>query len=106
MPSGKLGSADLTAATDTVLYTVPPTTVASASVSFVNRTASPVKVRLSAGSAATPAAADYLLYDAVVPPTGEPAGVTGLALSPGEKVVARADAAGVSVRVHGFEETE
>lgn len=103
MASGKLGSASLAANTDTLLYTVPGGAVATVNVRFANRTTSAITVRLAVGSGAAPADADYLSYDLPIPASGI-AEDTGLVLSAGEKIWARSNAAGTSVRIHGFEE--
>lgn len=100
--NGRLGKADLAAAVDTDVYTVPATTVATANVNICNRTAAPAKVRLAIRSGVL-GNADYLEYDAEVAANGV-LERTGLALGAGEVVVTRSDVAGVSVRVHGFEE--
>lgn len=100
--NGRLGKADLAATIDTDLYTAPADTVATAAVAFVNRTAADVRVRLAVRVGAL-ADADYIEYDATVPANGV-LERTGIALSAGETITARADAAGVSVRAHGFEE--
>lgn len=102
MASGKLGSADLAAAVDTILYTVPAGQVATVTVSYCARTAS-AAVRLAVSTAAAPAAADYLEFDAALP-VGGVLERSGVVLSAGERVIARASVSGVSVRVHGFEE--
>lgn len=103
MASGKLGSADLAAGVDTLLYTVPADTVATLNIRIANRNASAIKVRVAIGTGGAPAAADYIDYDISVPAGGilEDTGIVG---SAGEKVWARSDLASVSVRVHGFEE--
>lgn len=100
MASGKLGSADLAAATDTLLFTagVTPQTF---NVRFANRNATAVKVRVAIGTGASPAAADYVDYDVTVQPNGIIED-TGLVASSGEKVWARSDTANVSVRAHGM----
>lgn len=102
MASGKLGKAALAAAADTDLYTVPAGTVATANINLCNRTTSAVTVRLAIRSAAL-ADADYIEYDAALPANGV-LERTGIALSAGETITVRASAAGVSARVHGFEE--
>jgi len=104
MPSGKLGvTADLPAAVDQLLYTVPANTVTTATIRLTNRGASLIKARVAIGTGAAPVAADYIEYDAPVPSNGILED-TGIALSAGEKVWARSDTATVSARVHGFEE--
>ena len=102
MASGRLGNADLAANTDTVLYTVPAGQVDTVTVALVARTAA-ATVRVAVAATAVPAAAEYLEYDATLP-AGGVLERTGIVMSAGEKIVARASVAGVSVRVHGFEE--
>lgn len=100
MASGKLGSADLAATTDTLLFTagVTPQTF---NVRFANRNATAVKVRVAIGSGASPALEDYVDYDVPVPANGILED-TGLVASSGEKVWVRASVANVSVRAHGM----
>lgn len=102
MSSGRLGKADLAATTDTDLYTVPAGIVATANVSFCNRTSAPIRVRLAVRSGAL-ANADYLEFDTEVPANGV-LERTGIALEAGEIITVRAAATGISVRAHGFEE--
>lgn len=103
MASGKLGSADLAAATDTLLYTVPAGTIATVNVRVANRNSASAKVRVAIGAGASPAASDYVDYDIPVPGNGILED-TGIVCSAGEKIWVRSDLANVSVRVHGFEE--
>jgi hypothetical protein len=103
MASGKLGAADLAANTDTLLYTVPASTVATVNVRIANRNASAVKVRVAIGIGASPEVKDYMEYDISIPANGILED-TGIVCSAGEKVWVSSDTASVSVRVHGFEE--
>ena len=100
MATGKLGSADLAAGVDTLLFTseVTPQTF---NVRFANRNTSSVKVRVAIGGGAIPGNADYVDYDVTVQPNGILED-TGLVASSGEKVWARSDTANVSVRAHGM----
>jgi len=100
--SGRLGKADLPAAANTDLYTVPGGKVATVNVAFCNRTAAAISVRLAARSGAV-GNADYLEYDAQVPANGV-LERTAIVMGEGETLLAFAASAGVSVRVHGFEE--
>lgn len=102
MASGRLGKSDLPAAADTDLYTVPPATVATANITMCNRTAESISVRIAVRSGML-AASDYLEFDAELQPNGV-LERTGIALSAGEIITCRAASAGVSARVHGFEE--
>lgn len=100
--SGKFGSASLAATTNTTVATF--TTDATISINITNRTTTAIKIRLAIGTNATPAAADWINYDVEIPANGI-LERTGQAVSSGEMVVAYAAATGISVRVHGFEET-
>lgn len=102
MAGGKLGSASLTANTNTSIYTCPASTVATVNVNLTNRTTSAITVRLSIG-AATPADADYIEYDTSIPANGV-LERSGLVMSAAEVLVARASATGISVRAFGFTE--
>ncbi len=100
MASGKLGSADLVAITDTLLFTagVTPQTF---NVRFANRNNSGVKVRVAIGTGGSPALTDYVDYDVPVIANGIMED-TGLVASSGEKIWVRSDTANVSVRAHGM----
>lgn len=104
MASGKLGAADLAAATATLLYTVPASTIATVNVRFANRNNVSTEIRLAIGTGASPTSTDYLSYEQTLPQNGIVED-TGIVCSAGEKVWAYATIAGVSVRVHGHEET-
>lgn len=100
MASGKLGSADLVATTDTLLFTAGATPQ-TFNVRFANRNATAVKVRVAIGTGGAPAAADYVDYDVSIQATGILED-TGLVASSEEKVWVRSDTANVSVRAHGM----
>ena len=100
MASGKLGSADLTAETDTLLFT-SGATPQTFNVRFANRNSTAVKVRVAIGTGASPTTTDYVDYDVTVLANGILED-TGLVASSGEKVWARSDTANVSVRAHGM----
>ena len=103
MASGNLGSADLTATTDTLLYTVPASSLATLNIRVANRNSTTVAIRVAIGTGASPAVKDYIDYDLPVPANGVLED-SGIVCSAGEKVWAYSSMAGVSVRVHGFEE--
>lgn len=102
MAQGKLGSADLSVGVDTLVYTAPANTTATVNIRVTNRSASSAAVRVAVGAGASPAAADYIDYDVVVPANGIMED-TGVVCSAGEKIWVRSSVASVSVRVHGFE---
>ena len=54
MASGILGSSDLSANSDTSVYTVPADTYSVVTVSFVNRGAGTANIRLAVPTSATP----------------------------------------------------
>lgn len=102
MASGLLGKAALAANTDTALYPVPASTVATVNVNMVNTTSAAITIRLSIG-AASPATEDFIEYDTSIPANGV-LERSGLVMSAAEVLVARAAAVGVSVRAYGFTE--
>lgn len=103
MATGRLGAADLTAATNTTIYTVPGGTVTTFSVCLCNRTGLPALVRLALASGASPTAAEWLLYDTPIDGNGT-IERTGLVLDATKQVVVYANNAGVSATAYGFEE--
>lgn len=103
MPSGILGAVDLAAATNTTLYTVPAGKVASLAMNFCNRGTASTTVRLAIGSSATPAATDWLIYDAVIPPNGS-VERTGIVLDAAKLVVVYSSNANVTATAYGYEE--
>jgi hypothetical protein len=100
--SGRLGKADLTANTDTDLYTVPASNLATVNVYFANRTSAAIRVRLAVRSGAL-ANADYLEFDSEVPANGV-LERTKIPVEAGEIITVRANATGISAQVRGFEE--
>lgn len=103
MPSGRLGAADLLAATDTALYTVPAGKTATLNVSLCNRGTAAVKVRLALAAAAAPTNAEYLEYDVSIPANGV-LERSGIVADAGKIIVVRSDVATVSAVAFGFEE--
>ena len=63
MATGRLGVADLSATTDTVVYTVPADTFSVVTVSVCNRGATTATVRIAVSSSTSPSASEYLEYD-------------------------------------------
>lgn len=103
MPTGRLGAADLAAATDTSLYTVPASKTASLTVSLCNRGAAAAKVRLALAAAAAPTNAEYLEFDVSIPANGV-LERSGIIADAGKMIVVRSDVATVSAVAFGFEE--
>ncbi len=102
---GRLGAADLAAATDTAAYSVPVLRKATCSVSFCNRTGSATTVRLAhvPGAIGTVALSDYKEFDTPLAANGV-LERTGMPMAAGASILARAAAVGVSVVVEGIEE--
>ena len=103
MASGKLGSANLAAGADTLVYTVPASTVATINIRVANRNTAAAKIRVAIGTGANPTAADYIDYDISLAANGILED-TGLVCSAGEKVWVMSNVSNVTARVHGFEE--
>jgi len=105
MASGKLGSANLLAAsTDVLMYTVPVGSIAQINARFVNTNAiGNALVRLAIGTGGSPATSDYLEYDFTLNPSGLIED-TGIVMAASEKLWMRTNLDNVSARVHGFEE--
>lgn len=99
MATGKLGSADLAATTDTLLFTAAASQAFN--VRFANRNTVAVKVRVAIGTGTSPAVTDYVDYDVSILANGILED-TGLVCSNGENVWVRSDTANVSVRAHGM----
>lgn len=100
--SGLLGKALLPAAVEKELCQVPADVPSgTVTVCFCNTSADPARVRLAITAKVSPSAEDYLEFDYQLP-GNSPLERGGIAVSPGERVFCRSDAAGVSVRVHGY----
>lgn len=105
--SGRKGKADLASAVNTDLYTTALGKVATVSLCLVNRSGADVTVRVAVRSGAAGAApdnADFIEYDAKLAANGGVLERTQIVMSAGETLTVRPSAAGVSARVHGFEE--
>lgn len=102
MATGRLGVADLSATTNTTVYTCPASTFTVASVSICNRNSTTVTVRLAVAASSTPSASEYLEYDVQLLANGV-LERTGLVLDAGKLLVAYSSAANVSVVAMGIE---
>lgn len=99
-----VGRFELTADTDTLVYTCPADTVATINVNFCAKSAN-AAIRLAHTGGSTPAATDYLEYRRTLA-AGDSFERTGIYMTEGERLYARASASGVSVVVSGPEEAE
>lgn len=102
MATGRLGAADLAAATNTTLYTVPASTFSVVSVNIVNRGGTAITVRIAISSSATPTDAEYIEYDTSLSAKGV-LERTGLVLDAGKLLVVRSSAVNTNAVVYGIE---
>lgn len=102
MATGILGTADLAAATDTTLYTVPADHFSVVTVNICNRSSSAATVRIAVSSSGTPNDADYIEYDSQISANGV-LERTGLVLDASKVVVVRSNAINVSAVCLGIE---
>ena len=105
MASGILAYLDITsAATDTQFYAAPTNIVSSFGISMVNRTSSPVLVRIALTTSTSIVAGQYLCYDYTIYPN-ETYERNGLVITQGQFVYVRSSATGVNVIAYGYEES-
>ena len=102
MASGRLGAADLSATTNTTVYTCPASTYAVVAVNVCNRDSTGMTIRLAVADADSPNAAEYIEYDTSVFGNNV-LERTGIVLSASQRIVAYSSAANASVVVVGIE---
>ena len=102
MANGTLGQADLSALTNTTVYTVPADTTATISINLCNRSGLTQSVRIAISTSGTPTAAEYIEYDCILPSSGT-LERTGLVISANKNIVVYSTDDQVSVNVYGYE---
>jgi hypothetical protein len=102
MATGRLGSADLAAATNTTLYTVPAATFAVVTVSVCNRGATAATIQLAVCDTGTPGGDEYLEFDTSLSAKGV-LERTGVVIDAGKLLVVRSSATSVNAVVYGIE---
>lgn len=102
MATGRLGAADLSAAANTSLYTVPDDTFSVVTVSLCNRSTGTRAVRIAIAASATPTDAEYIEFDADVLANGV-LERTGIVVDAGKIIVVRADSTDVTAVCYGIE---
>lgn len=102
MATGKLGSSNLTAATNTTVYTVPSSTFSVVTLSICNRNNQAISVRVALAATSTPTADEWIEYDAEVYGKGV-LERTGIVMEAGRLLVVYASAANVSAVAWGIE---
>ena len=103
MATGRLGTATLTAATDTSLYTVPADTFAVVSINLCNRSASTAAdVRIAICDAGTPTNDEFLEFDSELLASGV-IERTGIVMDAGKILVVRSSTNDVTAVAYGIE---
>ena len=102
MATGRLGTANLAASTNTTVYTVPATTFAVVTLSICNRSNSAITCRVSLSTTTTPAADEWIEYDTEILPKGV-LERTGLVMQTGLNLVVWSSTANVSAVAIGIE---
>jgi hypothetical protein len=102
MATGRLGTADLAAATNTTVYTCPSSTFAVVTVSVCNRGASAANIRLAVATSATPGNAEFIEFDTSLSAKGV-LERTGIVMDAGKLLVVRSSAVDVNAVVYGIE---
>jgi hypothetical protein len=102
MATGRLGTADLSAATNTTVYTCPVDTFAVVTLSVCNRGATVANVQVAVSSLATPTNAEYIEFDTALSAKGV-LERTGIVMDAGKFLVVRSSAVSVNAVVYGIE---
>lgn len=102
MATGRLGAADLSAAANTSLYTVPADTFAVVTVSICNRSTGTRSIRIAIASAATPTDAEYIEFDADVLANGV-LERSGIVMDATKILVVRSNSTDVTAVAYGIE---
>jgi hypothetical protein len=105
MPTGRLGTANITTTADTTVYTVPAATFSVVSINVVNRSSSAAaQIRIAVANSATPTLAEYIEYDSSLVANGV-LERTGIVMDAAKLIVVQTPTAtpALSVVVYGIE---
>lgn len=105
MPTGRLGTANITTNANTTVYTVPTSTFAVVSVNVVNRSSSATaQIRIAVSSSATPGNDEWIEYDSSIVANGV-LERTGIVVDAGKLIVINSQTVSptLSVVVYGIE---
>ena len=99
MPTGRLGTANITTTANTTIYTVPASTFAVVSVSICNRNSTTAAlIRIAVASSASPQADEWIEYDTSLVASGV-VERTGLVMKATEVLVVQISSATPTVSV-------
>lgn len=104
MATGRLGASDVSATTNTTVYTCPAETYAVVSVNICNRGTTSSAIRIALSATGTPSVAEYIEYDVDVF-ANNVLERTGIVLSAGQNIVVYSSTANISAVVVGIETT-
>lgn len=102
MATGRLGASDVSATTNTTVYTCPSDTYAVIAVNICNRGTSAAAIRIAVADTDTPSAAEFIEYDTDVFAKNV-LERTGIVLSAGQRIVIYSSESDISAVVVGIE---
>lgn len=102
MATGTLGQADLAAATNTTVYTVPADTTATISISICNRSSLHRSIKIAISASGTPSDSEYIEYETSLIGNGT-LERTGLVVSANKNIVVYSNDDKVTANIYGYE---